>query len=470
MSEQETIYYDSQLEELVIVTLLKGPQQVKDYLLGTVREEHFHATWWKAVFYRMKHLAREKNISPNEVDILFDPSIDQTTKNAIEMSNYYIENAYLRDLDGCKATIDRLNNYLRTRKLYNVHKQLGETLSKEVIDLNKVTQELSGKIAEINTNTEEFTSSILKLSDDNTTGELINKILTKRDNIYIPTGFQQFDKVNKGLPRGGLTLVAATTGGGKSLTALHMAKSQALAGFKVCLVSLEMDEFELLERRFSSITNLTLTELKNPENLTIQMKENARKAFDDYRKQIAAVGGCEDYKCKMNNLTIDELLFGLRHFNYDVIIIDYLGLLKGVDGDDQWRKLSEAARFCKMFAADNNMQIIALAQVDKEGEVRYSKGMLEHANNSFSWVCGKKERERGIIEVEQKKARMAVPFSFYLRMNFATMSISDLTAEEHREVEAEKQNGTNKNNQYNNGNKKDGQFTLQRSSFFSPQN
>ena len=150
----------------------------------------------------------------------------------------------------------------------------------------------------------------------------------------------------------------------------------------------------------------------------------------------------------------------MKPFNYDVIIIDYLGLLKGVDGDDQWRKLSEAARFCKMFAADNNIQIIALAQVDKEGEVRYSKGMLEHANNSFSWVCGKKERERGIIEVEQKKARMAEPFPFYLRMDFATMSIRDLSDHEKEELDAQKSSGNN----YSSGQKN--QYTLKKTTFF----
>lgn len=458
----ETQYYDTQLEELLIVSLVKSPKQIREYLLGSTKEELFYAPWWREVYYRLKHITKEKGQLPTDFDILHDPAIANTTKQALQGSVYNTENSYIKDLDGSKSVVNRLAGYLQIRKLYELHKNLGDQLIKGVVDINQVTQDVSAKLSEINTNTEDFVSSILKLSNEEATLPIIDKILSKRDNIYIPTGFTQFDRVNKGLPRGGLTLVAATTGGGKSLIALHMARAQALAGFKVCLVSLEMDEFELLERRFSAISNITLTELKNPENLTIQRKEQAKQDFINYKNKIVQVGGTEDYKCRMNNLTIDELLYGLKPFNYDVIIIDYLGLLKGVDGDDQWRKLSEAARFCKMFAADNNMQIIALAQVDKEGEVRYSKGMLEHANNSFSWVCGKKERERGgIVEVEQKKARMAEPFSFYLRLNFATMSVSDLSDAE-KDALANSKDASNNSKQ---GSQK--QFTLQRSSFFN---
>jgi replicative DNA helicase len=433
MSDYEVQVNDSELEELVIISLLKSPDTVKDYLLGVAREELFYSFWWKEIYCRIRNLTKDKGKLPNDVDILHDPVISTEAKMAIKSSLVFLDNGSIQDHDRSRSAINQLTEKLRARKLCDIHKNLGQSLTKNTISIKDIVQTVSDKLCEINTDTEDFVSSILKLTNEEESDKLVDKILSKRDNVYIPTGFTLFDQVNKGLPRGGLTLLAATTGGGKSLTALHMAKAQAEAGFRVCIVSLEMDEFELMERRFSSVTNLSLTRLKNIDSITLQEREAARQAFASYRNKIKAAGGTEDYKCKMNNLTIEELLYGLKPFNYDVIIIDYLGLLKGVDGDDQWRKLSEAARFCKMFAADNSIQIIALAQLDKEGEVRYSKGMLEHANNSFSWVCGRKEKERGIIEVEQKKARMAEAFPFYLRLNFNNMTVSSLTQEEQRQ-------------------------------------
>lgn len=424
---QELQMYDKDLEELVIISLLKGQDNVRDYLLGSVKEELFYMPWWKEVHHRIKNLVKEKGKAPNEVDILHDPVIADTTKAVIRASQFFATDNHIKDHERCKSAVDQLSQFSKARKLHGIHTQLGEYITKGENDLKKIVHNVSTKLYEINTDSENFESSIFRLTDQESSDKLIEGILGERTARYIPTGFKQFDDVNKGLPRGGLTIVAATTGGGKSLTALSMARAQAEAGFRVCIVSLEMNEFELMERRFSSVTGTPLSQLKEAvTSMTAQEKEKAVETFKAYRARVAKAGGCEDYKCKMNNLTIEELLYGLKPFAYDVIIIDYLGLLKGVDGDDQWRKLSEAARFCKIFAEDNSMNIIALAQLSKEGEIRYSKGILEHANNSFSWVFGKKELETNIIEVEQKKARMSQRFNFYLKMDFSTMKIQDL--------------------------------------------
>lgn len=423
---QELQAFDKDLEELVIISLLKGPEAVKDYLLGSTKEELIYSPWWKEVYHRVKSLVKEKNKTPNEVDILHDPVIGEGTKTAIRASLIFTNDSHIKDHERCRSAVEQLTQLAKVRKLFGIHEQLGTYLTKGDSDLKKIVQNLSTKLYEVSTDSENFESSIFRLTDTESSDKLVNDILGERTTRYIPTGFKQFDDVNKGLPRGGLTIVAATTGGGKSLIALSMAKAQAEAGFSTCIVSLEMNEFELMERRFSSVTGISLTQLKDSSTLTTQEKERAVQKFKEYRSRVEKSGGKEDYKCKMNNLTIEELLYGLKPFAYDVIIIDYLGLLKGVDGDDQWRKLSEAARFCKIFAEDNSMNIIALAQLSKEGEIRYSKGILEHANNSFSWVFGKKELETNIVEIEQKKARMSQRFNFYLKMDFSTMTVSDL--------------------------------------------
>jgi replicative DNA helicase len=455
--DSEIILYDTDLEELAILSLLKGPEQVRDFLLGTTKTDMFYIPHWREVYVRIKTLVKERNKLPNDIDILHDPVITSEIKSALKASAFYLgEQPVITDLDSCRSATEKLVDYQKKRKLHEFHSSLGETLIKGAFDTKSVVQSLSDKLSALNTNNDDFISSILKVTDKEESGKLIDKILSSRDNIYIPTGFAKFDAINKGLPRGGLTLVAASTGGGKSLTALHMAKTQAEAGLRVCLVSLEMDDFELMERRFSSVTGLTLTSLKNILNLTKREKERARETFLKYQDRLLEVGGCEDYKCKMNNLTIEELLYGLKPFNYDVIIIDYLGLLKGFGGEDQWRKMSEAARFCKVFAADNNIQVIALAQVDKEGELRYSKGMLEHANNAFSWVMTKKGRESGIVEIEQKKARMAEAFPFYIKMNFSTMTISEVSDDEGKQHLYAKE-GENKG---------DAKYVSRRTSFF----
>ena len=221
------------------------------------------------------------------------------------------------------------------------------------------------------------------------------------------------------------TYVANETMSHNSCAVNHMAYTMASAGFRVCIVSLEMSRNELMQRRLAYLTGMTLTELKHLKFSSNRVEEYLSK-FEDYQTRIKELGGCEDWKCEGNDLNVEELLYSLKPFDYDVIFIDYIGLLKGVGGDNQWQKLGEAARFCKIFAEENKMNVIACAQLSKEGEIRYSQAMLEHASNSFTWVYGKKEMESGVIEVEQKKGRMSERFNFYLRVNFATMSMVDL--------------------------------------------
>jgi replicative DNA helicase len=419
--------FNAELEELALVSLVKGEGLVRDVLFGHLREEHFFTSFGKEVFSRIKFLLKEKNLLPSEVSVIGDHTISENSKVVIKNSEFLLNETFLKTQHEVLTLTSQLDHWCRLRKLHQVHTLSGEALVNTNRDINSTISTLTNKLYEINTNSESFSSSITKLTDDSTLHLIKDKIFAKRTDQCIPTGFKQFDQANIGLPRGGLTVLAGQTGGGKSLMALTMVKHMALSGFKACLVSLEMNEIELLERRFSSVTGIPIALLRQSEKLTEQDKEAATFKFEEYQKSMKQAGGVEDYKCRLNDLTVEELLYGLKPYGYDVIVIDYLGLLKGVDGDDQWRRLSEAARFCKIFAEENNINIIALAQLSKDGEIRYSRGILEHANNSFSWVSDKRTKETGIIEVEQKKNRTGKTSNFFLEVDFTCMTMKDLS-------------------------------------------
>lgn len=420
------ILHNNELEELALVSLVKGQGLVRDYLFGNLRDEHFFTPFGKEIFYRVKNLMKEKNQIPTENSLLGDHAISENSKIIIKNSDFLLNDSYSKTQEEVVTMIEQLSHWTKLRKLHQLHVMAGESLLDTTKDLSGAISSLTNKLYEINTNSDNFENSITRVSDKETIDIIENQILTRRDQQCIPTGFKQFDDVNIGLPRGGLTIIAATTGGGKSLMALTMVGHMAQLGFKTCIVSLEMNEIELLERRFCSVSDIPVQALRTQKDLTIQDKERAMTKYKEYQDRIIKAKGKEDYKCRLNNLSIEELLYGLKPFGYDVIVIDYLGLLKGVDGDDQWRRLSEAARFCKIFAEENNINIIALAQLSKDGEIRYSRGILEHANNSFSWVCDKRAMEAGVIEVEQKKNRTGPPTNFFLEVDFACMRVKDL--------------------------------------------
>jgi hypothetical protein len=116
-------------------------------------------------------------------------------------------------------------------------------------------------------------------------------------------------------------------------------------------------------------------------------------------------------------------------FKSDVKIIDYVGLLAGADGEEQWKELGKIARFCKIHAEAENCVVILLVQVNEDGKVKYSSGMAEHATNALLWSNIKEIKETGMMFVIQLKSRNSSADPFRMRQNHEFMDIEEVTHE-----------------------------------------
>jgi hypothetical protein len=69
---------------------------------------------------------------------------------------------------------------------------------------------------------------------------------------------------------------------------------------------------------------------------------------------------------------------------------------------------------------------ILLAQLDDEtNKLKYSKAIQANANIVWTWEYGDREKESGIIEVEQRKSRNSKTFPFYLETDYSTMTFKN---------------------------------------------
>ncbi len=108
-----------------------------------------------------------------------------------------------------------------------------------------------------------------------------------------------------------------------------------------------------------------------------------------------------------------------------MLAIDYLGLLEGADGEDQWRMLMNIARFLHVWGKANKVICIAAAQLSEEGMLRYAKGLAEHAKYFWSWRVDDITKSTGIVTINQKKARQASDHDFMLQFDLARMTVRD---------------------------------------------
>jgi replicative DNA helicase len=267
------------------------------------------------------------------------------------------------------------------------------------------------------------------LGKGNNAGALVKKILSGDKPNLIPTGFKAYDDVNGGIPDG-LFVMAATTSGGKSTMVGNLLKNTALKACENSInVSLEMSDEETLSRDLAQQSGIDMKKFSLKKFADGERKQ-VKKA---YKRMVKTLKGSDTRYTIFSpdeDLTIEELLFLLKPYGYKVIAIDYISLLKGSDGDDQWKQLSRIARFCKVFARVHKVVIVLLAQLSEAGDVRYAKAIKEHANNMWTWVMTEEARDTGIIEVKQPKARNQEPHTFYLKIEFDKMLVRDLTEEE----------------------------------------
>ena len=162
------------------------------------------------------------------------------------------------------------------------------------------------------------------------------------------------------------------------------------------------------------------------------------KRFIRHDKRIAAAGGRYTIFKPKEDLTIEELMASLHTYKSDVIYVDYITLLKGADGDDQWRKLGQIARFSKIYAENYNKVVVLLAQVTDEGKLRYSQTIKEHTSLSLTFVATKETKEKGYLNIEVPKSRNQVDRPFTLRIDYAKMQVRDLEPEELQKLEGDR--------------------------------
>lgn len=226
-----------------------------------------------------------------------------------------------------------------------------------------------------------------------------------------------------------------------SLIMNQLALNQASMGYKVNVVPLEMNTNELLSRSIANVSGIDANKIQLRRMATAE-KELAAKRWRRLERRIRKNNGRITIFKPQADMRIEEIANALHSLKSDIIYIDYVGLLKGADGDDQWRQLGNIARFAKIHAELTNKCVVLLCQVDQEGIVRYSRAMVEHASTSWIFTATRESREAGYLQIDMTKGRNEQLISFVIKMDYNTQRASDMSPEEMDSVAATKPSST----------------------------
>lgn len=178
----------------------------------------------------------------------------------------------------------------------------------------------------------------------------------------INVGFQRIDNVFGGLEGGEFIVIGARPGVGKSALVTQMITNMAFKGIKVGYFNLEMSESQIFERMVSRLARINMTRLRHAK---YPLEDRNGNELDRFKKSADKLK--TDNICVVSGtIKVSEIKAKCRFRNFDIIIIDYLQLIKA-DREFQNRanEVGLISKSLKELAMELNVPIIALSQMNR---------------------------------------------------------------------------------------------------------
>lgn len=257
---------------------------------------------------------------------------------------------------------DIVRDHARRRKLVDA---LREAEDGSGYSTDELLATLRGQIERLQQDSDAKRRGILSTGEASTS--FLDELASQRAPA-IPTGLPSLSNVlGGGLIRGGLIVVAARPGMGKTTLALNLAEAIGAEGAGVLFVSLEMSPSQLMAKRFARLTGIDAARLTLGDQLTEREWQKIAEATGTLsksgifinRRPGASVAGIEQMAKQVPNL--------------QAIFVDYLGLVRPEQTGSRYETTSASSNELKQLAVWLDIPVVLLCQLSRANEKRESK-------------------------------------------------------------------------------------------------
>ena len=234
----------------------------------------------------------------------------------------------------------------------------------------------------------------------------------------IPFDIDILNKITKGgLPRKSMTVLLATTGGGKSLLKCHMAANHLMYGKNVLYVTMEMAEEEIGRRIDANIMDITLDEVQDIPRDVYEKRMNRYKSKTTGKLVIKEYPTGSAHSGHFRHL-LNELKLK-KNFEPDVIFLDYLNIcasarVKGAAASSSYNLVKSIAEEVRGLAMEFNCALVTSSQFNRDGygnsdvdltNTSESMGITHTADCILGLVTSEALDELGQLMIKQLKNR-----------------------------------------------------------------
>ncbi len=185
----------------------------------------------------------------------------------------------------------------------------------------------------------------------------------------IATGYRDLDTKLAGLHPTNLLVVAARPGMGKTALALNIAQNVAVQDKAVAIFSLEMSREEIVSRMLCAQGRIDSQRLRTGRLTESDFTKLSNAASVLYKKPI--------YVDDSPGLTVTEIRAKARRMRrrpgLDLLIVDYLQLMQGTQGENRQQEIAAISRQLKNLARELNVPVIGVSQLNRSLESREDK-------------------------------------------------------------------------------------------------
>lgn len=248
-------------------------------------------------------------------------------------------------------------------------------------------------------------------------------------NPTISTGFTWLDqKLGGGYLEEGkaLYIFVGQPNVGKSIFLGNAATTIASQGKNVLLVSLEMSEMMYATRLASKLTKIPIAELRNRKDEIkhiLEGKERGKIIIKEFPPSTLSPEQLENYYTTV----VDS---GIK---IDVMVLDYINLLRGKASAQSYEKIKEIAEQVRAIAVKHGISVLSATQKNRQGvnntesdmtTVSESMGLPATADAMFDISQTEEDKELGIVRLGMMKNRFGPNFGkVALRVDWNTLDI-----------------------------------------------
>ena len=408
------------LEQAIIANLIHNEEYSRK-VFPYIKEEYFDDNHLRKIFSIFSEYVNEYKEPPSieALKISVDKRKD-LNENTFKEINSVVDDLKIDEKTNEQWLLDQTEKFCQDKDLYN-------SIRKAILILDGQDKEFDkGAIPKL-------LSDSLGISFDTNIG---HDFLTDFDSRYefyhrkeerIEFDIEILNKITKGgLPRKSMTVLLATTGGGKSLMKCHMAATHLMYGKNVLYITMEMAEERIAQRIDANLLDVSLDELlEMPRDVyekrvqRLKSKTPGQLIIKEYPTGSAHAG---HFRHMLNELRLK------KNFVPDIIFIDYLNIcassrIRGAAASNSYTLVKAIAEEIRGLAMEFDCAVVTSSQFNRSGydnsdvdltNTSESMGITHTADAIFALISSEELESLGQLMIKQLKNRWG-DLSYYRR-------------------------------------------------------